>query len=133
MATEIKEIEEALKGDPTDPRFTILIKNYTQKGRYVDALLVALGGLSYCPDNYLARVLLARIFFELGFVPFALRELQVLRECVQDASTLDKLIDKISPIIKNSKEVQIEDEEERTIADQEFEVEELELLLDEEE
>ena len=66
-------------------------ENRRLEGNHQEALLLLLKGLSESPSNHPARLLLARVFFELGCTPFALREVGQLCMNLPDNQSLKKL------------------------------------------
>jgi len=61
------------------------------EGAHHDALVTLLRGLSENPSHHPARLLLARVLFELGCAPFALREVEMLCRALPANQSLMKL------------------------------------------
>lgn len=71
--------------------FVAVAEAYRLDGQHQDALVALLKGLSENPSHDQARLLLARVFVELGCVPYALNELgQLVRRFPKNVS-LQKL------------------------------------------
>jgi len=66
-------------------------------GRLSEAMEILFSGLSKQPENHLARLNLARVFYEQGFIPFAQRELVELRDQLPRNAAIQKLLERIAP------------------------------------
>ncbi len=75
-----------------DGEFIGAAEKFRLEGFHSDALVLLLKGLSENPSHHQARLLLARVFFELGCVPFALNELAFLSQRFPKNENLKKLI-----------------------------------------
>lgn len=65
--------------------------------KFLDAEQLLLKGLSADPFNPRARILLAKVFFELGYVPFAVRELEQVYLELPDNKYVKNLLEKLAP------------------------------------
>jgi tetratricopeptide (TPR) repeat protein len=75
--------------DPTS--FVAAAEAYRLDGLHQDALVTLIKGLSENPSHDQARLLLARVFVELGCVPYALNELRQLVRRFPANASLQKL------------------------------------------
>lgn len=71
--------------------FVATAETYRLDGLHQDALVTLLKGLSENPSHDQARLLLARVFFELECIPFALNELRQLCQRYPNNVSLAKL------------------------------------------
>ena len=116
---------EILKNDPGNPVFADYAEELRLGGRFSEAIEVCLKGLSANPSCHRGRLILARVFFERGFVPFAAREVNILRETLPELKSVQRLYEKFYPDVA-------EDEGgEATIAESDFEISELEMVGEE--
>jgi hypothetical protein len=86
-------------------------------GNLQEALKTCLAGLTEQPSNLPGRLLLSRIFFELGYLAFAKRELEELSREVTDSEVLNSLFARFGVI---ESEADIDDE---TVAETEIDLE----------
>lgn len=94
---EIDEIKARLEEDPGDPVFAELGEAYRIAGDLQEALWICLRGLSSNPDVHQGRLLLARIFYQLEYFPFAVRELRELAVALPENEHIRKLLEGLSP------------------------------------
>ncbi|WKZ57933.1 MAG: hypothetical protein QY326_04500 [Bdellovibrionota bacterium] len=97
MQSPETEYTEILASDPGDEVFVDYGDYLRRTGRLNDALLITLRGLSHTPDNSRGRLLLARLYFELGFTPFAVREIRELQAEYPQRKFLRQLLLKLAP------------------------------------
>jgi tetratricopeptide (TPR) repeat protein len=90
------------------------------EGKFLESLRILLEGLSTEPQNSQARLLLSRVFYEQGFIPFAIRELEELLKTFPENGSIIKLHEKLA--IQRHSDA---DGSHSTIAEGEFEVEDL--------
>ncbi len=127
-----------LEEDPGNPVFVEFAQQLRSDGRLEDAAIVCLRGVSANPDEYRGRLLLANIFYQLECIPFALRELHLLQAHFPESTSLAKLLQKLDPSsgaaaeAMSSKEVKDSKmgSEERTVAETEFDFDDLEALTE---
>lgn len=79
------------KNDQGSAEFVANAESLRLEGNHLDSLLMLLQGLSQSPSNHPARLLLARVFFELECTPFALREVEQLARALPSNQSLKKL------------------------------------------
>ena len=91
----------------------------------LEAIEVCLKGLSANPSCHRGRLVLARLYFECGYIPFAAREVNILRETLPELASLDRLYKKFYPDSAG------DSEGETTVAETDFEISELELAGEE--
>lgn len=131
-----KEYIDVLASDPGDELFVDYGELLRRTGRFGEALIVTLRGLSHSPDNVRARLLLARIYFELGCTPFAVREVRDLHSEFPERKFLRQLLIKLAPDEKVTAAPVAEPSESapqasptpQTVAESEFDFEALEEL-----
>ena len=85
------ESQSGQRGESAGAEFLVQAESMRLEGAHQDALLLLLKGLSESPSNHPARLLLARVFFELECAPFALREVGQLISVFPDNQSLRKL------------------------------------------
>lgn len=68
-----------------------------RQSKLLDAQQLLLKGLSEDPFNPRARILLAKVFFEMGFVPFSVRELEQVYHELPDNKYVKNLLEKLAP------------------------------------
>lgn len=95
--TREQELTQRLAQDKGDPVFAELADLYMAKGQVGEALTTLLAGLSANPDYHPGRLVLARLFAHLGYTPFAVRELALLREARPECQSLERLLEAIAP------------------------------------
>ena len=87
---------EILENDPGNPVFLEYAESLRSEGRLTEALIVCLSGLSKNFSLHRGRLLLARLFFEQGFYPFAAREISYLARYFPSNTAIQKLHQKLS-------------------------------------
>jgi len=118
--------QAVLLEDPGNPYFAEVSENLRKEGRYAEAYRVCFAGLSANPNCHVGRLALARLFYDQGFFPFAVRELEVLRSKLPENKTLLKLLMKLSPErVETPVASQVP---ETTLAEVEFDFREIDLL-----
>lgn len=118
-----KEYRAALSADPGAPLFVEFAEYLRGLRRQSEAIDVCLAGLSANPDAHRGRLMLARVFYECGFVPFAVRELQVLGARFPENRALAKLRERLSPNIS-----QQDSAGESEVAEAEFDIDAIGLI-----
>ena len=88
---------ELLTENPGAPEFVEFAIKLREQGRVEEAILICLAGLSANPDRHQGRLVLARLFYDRRYVPFAVREVEMLTKAFPDSETLNKLLAKLSP------------------------------------
>jgi len=127
------EIKGILDNNPGDPVFVSYSDNLRIVGNLADALRICMAGLTASPDDVKGRLVLAQIFYDLGFLPFAIRELKELNRTLPDNESIKRLLSKIAP---GEQKFRAADEpnpahgEEATVAEAEFDFDEIDLLED---
>ena len=97
MSSEEITLREALSTNPGAPEFVSLAELLRAARRHFEALGVLVAGLSASPDNHKGRLLLARVFYELQAIPFAVRELKELCLALPGNKPLVILLEKLAP------------------------------------
>ena len=126
MAQTEDELKAALARDPGGAAFVLLAEILIRDGRFTEALPVLLAGLSHNESSDVGRLLLAETFYHLNYLPFAAREVSELSTRVPQSESLRKLLALISPQATEK----AEKEEEGTVAETEFDFEDIDLLDD---
>jgi len=88
---------EIIKSDPGNPVFAEVADVLREHGDLTQALSVCLHGVEANPSCHLGRLVLARVFFEMGCAGFAIRELAILRQLVPANVSLIRLIERLAP------------------------------------
>ena len=97
MDKTLDEIEALLNEDPGNPAFVECAERYRALGDYANAFERCFAGLSANPSNHQGRLLLARLFYEKGYIAFAVRELELLAKHLPDNNTVKRLLEKLAP------------------------------------
>ena len=119
-----EELRHQFSQDPGGKAFPELAKILLSQSKNEEAMMVCLKGLSHVPENTLGRLLLARAFFELGFVPFAQRELQLVSTLAPDNEQVKNIVRYIvSPTESATKERS--NSEPNVLAEAEFDIDDL--------
>ena len=71
--------------------FVMKAEALRKEGKLQEALMLSLQGLSALPGCLTGRLVLARVFYELGYIPFARREIEELLKADQDSAALKSL------------------------------------------
>lgn len=98
--------------------------SFIKQGKLVEAQQRLFDGLSQDPFNPRARILLARVFFELKQLPFAIRELEHVYRELPDNKYVKNLIEKLAPEKVSSTAAGIEN----TLAEVDFDIGDIENL-----
>ena len=93
--------------------------------------MVCFNGLAQNPAHHKGRLVLARIHYELGQIPFAIREITELCRALPDSKSLKRLRDKLAPETAPAASPAAGTAEE-TVAEADFDFEELEMIEDDE-
>ena len=91
------EIKRILAEDPGDPTFAEYGDFLRRRGETLKAIDVCLAGLSVNPDCHRGRIVLARAYYDRLYLPFAVRELEILRQALPDNRPIEKIIAKLAP------------------------------------
>lgn len=127
-------LRDAVEKDQGAPEFVDLAKLLRERDELKEAVHICLAGLSQNPTFHRGRLLLSRLYFDLHYYPFALRELLQIREAYPDNASLGRLIDKLSPDVSGSEaasskpstaEIEVDEE---TLAEADFDFDSLDEL-----
>ena len=91
------EILQRLNADPGDPLFAQVADSLRRAGKWSDALDIALSGLTANPQCHRGRLILARLFYDRHYYPFAVRELEHLHRAVPENASIGRLLERLSP------------------------------------
>lgn len=137
MALSDYEYEKALGEDPGNSIFAEFADVLRSRYDYNRAFRVCLLGLSLNPTCAMGRLVLARLFYEQSFTPFAVRELIQLREQFSDSHSLSVLLSKLAPqeefASSNGSQVAETSSNEGIVAEAEFDLDDIELIERDEE
>ncbi len=97
----IQELPQELQEDPGDISFLGVAGDYREKGELLKAVVICLRGLSANPSYHQGRLLLARLYFELECLPFALKELELLHQDMPHIDSIGRLLERLSPGASN--------------------------------
>lgn len=90
-------VRRMLAVDPGNSVFEEFAEFLRSTKAYSEALSVCLAGLSANPAAHRGRLILARVFYEQGFMPFAARELAVLHHELPQNRAIKKLLSELAP------------------------------------
>jgi predicted Zn-dependent protease len=97
MSDKEDKVREKLKQDPGNPLFAEFAEYLRKKQCDSEAITVCLTGLSNNPSCHLGRLVLARLYCSLGYIPFAARELETLYEANTKNESLARLVRLLNP------------------------------------
>ena len=117
-------LAELLRSDPGNELFVGYAQGLREKGMLRQALEVCLGGVNANPRQHRGRLLLSRIFFELGYHALAARELLELKGYFPQSGALQDLLARFGESGALSQPVP----QVQTLAEHEFSISELEDL-----
>ena len=100
------------------------IDQHRKAGALDRALIPALECVNRFPDNNRARLLLARVFYGLGFLHSAAREVELLRVRLPRSESVRKLFEELSP---NSSVHMADEDGEITVAEDEVSIDDIDL------
>jgi hypothetical protein len=93
----MKDVAAVLDRDPGNVLFYDLAVGLSLEGNLLDAIEVCLRGLSVNPGFHKGRLLLSRLYYECGFIPFAVRELELLLQACPHSRAVRRLVERLSP------------------------------------
>lgn len=93
----MKDFAKILKKDPGSGVFVDYARALLAEGKKEEALHVLLSGLSHNSGNREGRLMLARLHYDLNQLPFAVRQLEILRGDMPESAAIGRLIDKLQP------------------------------------
>lgn len=128
---EIVRLSAKLRDDPSSDTYVELAQALRQSGRFLEALETLFKALTDAPDHAPARLLLARVFLQLGFRPFAIRELQELRVKFPQNRALERLLEKVAPDYLAGEGDSAASGKEETVAEADFDFDDIALIEDE--
>jgi hypothetical protein len=97
MATKEDKIKEKLLEDPGNPVFAEFAEYLRRKRLMTEAMGICLSGLSANPSCHPGRLVLARIYYSLSYMPFASRELEALLTVFPEDQSLRRLVLALNP------------------------------------
>ena len=92
-----EDYRRILAGEPGNAVFGEYARMLIEHARPEEALLVCLKGLSSAPGEHRGRLMLARALYELGAVPFAVREVEQLCAELPQIASLKTLLLRLAP------------------------------------
>lgn len=115
-----------LTEDPGDECYADYADFLRVRKRFSEAVGVCLAGLSADPGYRRGRLILARVFYDAGFLPFAVREVEELQRQAPDNPALKRLLD---VMLQDMSSVEGESgivEGETTVAESAFDIDDIE-------
>lgn len=85
------EFKQKLAVDPGNPIFAQYAELLSSQGKWHEAIETCLKGLSRNPGAHQGRLTLAKLYYERGYIPFALKEVGELSHAFPQSQTLEKL------------------------------------------
>jgi hypothetical protein len=128
MAAKEEKIKEKLLEDPGNPVFAEFAEYLRRKRQMADAMSICLSGLSANPSCHSGRLVLARIYYSLSYIPFASRELEFLLSFFPEDQSLRRLVLALNPTFTEVKEGTSSGNAETLIAETAFDMGDLDLL-----
>jgi hypothetical protein len=100
MTNKADQMKATLVEDPGNPVFAEYAEHLRLAGQKMAGMEVCLNGLSLNPDCHKGRLVLARIFYDGNYLPFAVRELQALCVALPENKSVRRLLEKLAPDTK---------------------------------
>jgi len=131
-----EDLQKLLKDDPGNPAFAEFADELRKEGKLNEGLEVCLSGLSSNEDYPKGKLILARIFYLKGYLPFAVRELKELSRMRPESQRIKRLLDLLAPHeaqaapaseIAESPENTKKDQVSETLAEADFDFDDLDL------
>lgn len=94
---ELAEVLAKLSSNPGDPEYAQYADRLRSSGDHWSALKITLTGLNQNPDLHRGRLVLARIYYNLGLLHFAVRELEYLRAALPENASIRRLLEQLAP------------------------------------
>jgi hypothetical protein len=85
-------IRARLKQDPGDPTFADLAQSLRKRKKFEEARSICYRGLSSNPAAHRGRLVLAWIYYDEEYFPFAIREVLALRSTFPESDVVRKLL-----------------------------------------
>ena len=126
-AVSKEEYRAILQYDPGNSVFVGFADLLRSEGSAEEAINVCLLGLTHNPGFHRGRLLLARLYYDKGYIPFAVREVETLVSAAPQNAALRKLLFKLSPTSETS-DRKVSDTPVQTLAEAEFDIGELEMV-----
>lgn len=132
MSLADSEYENVLERDPGNSAFAEFADLLRARYDYNRALRVCFAGLSANPGCLQGRLVLARIFYEQSFTPFAIRELLQINQESPENQAVQTLLAKLAPGTELSKpSAAMVEMAESALAEAEFSLDDIELIEEE--
>lgn len=125
---DVQERDKILAEDPGNPIFADYCEELRIQGKLLEAVQVAIKGLSRNPSCHIGRLALARCFYDLNCLPFARREIAELHEALPTLKSLGRLAERLSVFSAPSETG--EAAETAVLAEEEFDFGELDLVAE---
>lgn len=132
-----EEFLRILKDDPGNPLWVDYAETLRLRGSLLAGLEVCLKGLSANSSLHRGRLLLARFYYEMACVPFALREIESLCSALPESRSIRRLANKL--LFQDGQTASLARSTapaaagETTVAEADFALEELDLIEKEDE
>lgn len=118
-----------LEKDPGNPVFVEAAAYARASGDNKNAREILLRGLSNSPGNNEGRLLLAKYLYLDGFLPFAIQEIEILKNNLPGNEAINRLYESLSPDTSKSS-AKSPHTGSATVAEVQFSFEDLDLLND---
>lgn len=125
-------LREKVEADPTLSEFVEVAEELWSSGERGDALTICLRGVSCNKSAYRGRLLLARMLFELDCISLCVRELKELHQDLPESLLLSRLLEKFGVAADKKAAKVSSSKSEQTVAEADFDLDELAMLEDEE-
>ena len=122
-----QEYQRLLSVNPGDPCFADYALYLRSQGRGDEAQQVCISGLSENPQHHRGRLVLARLFYDRGQLPFSIREVEQVYRELPNQQTIRKLLSRLSPTSLGS-ETRPKETIEQTVSEAEFGFDQIDLL-----
>lgn len=119
-----EEYISRLQDDPGDECFADYAEYLRLQDRSQEAILVSIAGLSANPSFHKGRLMLARLFFECGYLLFAIREIRELRAALPANMGVKRLLEVLERDRKPDEEEKAPGEE-QMVAQTDFDIDDL--------
>ena len=119
---------ERLQQDPGDECFVEYADYLRVHRRYLEGIGVCLAGLSANPGLRRGRLVLARVFYDAGYLPFAAREVEELSRLAPANPAIKRLLEVMvqdMPSEERGKEAEGNVEADSTVAEADFDFDDL--------
>ena len=127
-----QDYQTLLKDDPGNTVLSEYLEQLLNEQHYGVAIEAAVRGLGVNPTLHRARLLLAKVYFELGGITFAAREVFELCRFLPENKALQQLLGKLDPegLLESRSGEAFEVDGDSTVAEADFEIDALDMMDD---